>query len=102
MVLKLLQENGKMYGYEISQCVKELTEGKILIKDGSLYPALHKLLEDGIVDFEEQSIGKRVRKYYFLTAAGEKETATQMAELKDFMNTVERVVFGNSNLNMAL
>ena len=41
MVLKLLEENHKMYGYEISQKVKELTDGKILLKDGSLYPALH-------------------------------------------------------------
>ncbi len=97
MVLKLLSEHGKMYGYEISQKVKELTEGKILIKDGSLYPALHKLLADGIVDYEEQAIGKRIRKYYFLTAKGETETNSQMAELKDFMSTIQKVIFNEYN-----
>ncbi len=97
MVLKLLSEHGKMYGYEISQKVKELTEGKILIKDGSLYPALHKLLADGIVNYEEQAIGKRIRKYYFLTAKGETETNSQMAELKDFMSTIQKVIFNDFN-----
>ncbi|MEP0368110.1 MAG: helix-turn-helix transcriptional regulator [Cyclobacteriaceae bacterium] len=102
MILKLLKENGRMYGYEISQRVKELTDGKILLKDGSLYPALHKLLKDGIVNYEEQSIGKRVRKYYYLTTAGKKETAIQMADLKDFISTVESVIFKDSNLKMTI
>ncbi|WP_421877184.1 PadR family transcriptional regulator [Marinoscillum sp.] len=97
MVLKLLEENEKMYGYEISQRVKELTDGKILLKDGSLYPALHKLLNDGILGYEEQSIGKRVRKYYFLTKKGKKEKDTQMAELKDFLETIQKVIFNDLN-----
>lgn len=97
MVLKLLEEHDKMYGYEISQKVKELTDGKILLKDGSLYPALHKLLNDGILGYEEQSIGKRVRKYYFLTKKGKKEKDTQMAELRDFLQTIQKVIFNDLN-----
>ena len=38
IILNLLANNDKMYGYEISQRVKEQTDGKILLKDGSLYP----------------------------------------------------------------
>lgn len=102
MVLKLLEENGRMYGYEISQRVKELTDGKILLKDGSLYPALHKLLSDGIVDYEEQSIGKRVRKYYFLTKEGKKIKDVQIAELKDFLATIQKVIFTDLNKMPAL
>ena len=71
---KLLEENGKMYGYEICQKVKDISDGKILIKDGSLYPALHKLLKDGILTTEEVNIGKRVGKYYTLTPKGKGET----------------------------
>lgn len=97
MVLKLLEENDRMYGYEISQRVKELTDGKILLKDGSLYPALHKLLNDGILDYEEQNIGKRVRKYYFLTKAGEKKKDDLMAEMKDFVATIQKVIFNDFN-----
>lgn len=102
MVLRLLEEHGKMYGYEISQKVKELSEGKILLKDGSLYPALHKLLDDGILGFEEQNIGKRVRKYYFLTPEGHQEKEVQLAELKDFLETLQKVIFGNFTSRLAL
>ncbi|MFT5641885.1 MAG: PadR family transcriptional regulator PadR [Cyclobacteriaceae bacterium] len=49
-----------MYGYEPSQMVKEQTNVKIHLKDGSLYPALHKLTKNGIISFEEVSLGKRV------------------------------------------
>ena len=45
---------GRMYGYEISQRVKELSDGKILLKDGSLYPALQKMNKDGLVTYEEE------------------------------------------------
>jgi DNA-binding PadR family transcriptional regulator len=43
IVLKLLKDHGKMYGYEITQRVKELSVGRILLTEGALYPAPHKL-----------------------------------------------------------
>ena len=43
MILKLLKDNERMYGYEITQEIKQRTDGEITIKEGSLYPALHKL-----------------------------------------------------------
>lgn len=95
IVLQVLSEKGKMYGYELSQMVKEKTEGKIHLKDGSLYPALHKMTKDGILTFEEVSIGKRVRKYYKLTTKGEQEKNTLLAEMRDFIKTIEKVVFND-------
>ena len=93
IILKLLAEHREMYGYEMTQKVKDLTEGKILLKDGSLYPALHKLTNDGILSFREESIGRRVRKYYFLTPKGQKKKELLLEELKDFMATIQRVLF---------
>lgn len=93
IVLQVLSEKGKMYGYELSQMVKEATDGKIHLKDGSLYPALHKMTKDGILTFEEVSIGKRVRKYYKLTAKGEEQKQTLLDEMKDFIQTIEKVIF---------
>ena len=58
IILKLLADHGKMYGYEITQKVKALTDNKILIKEGSLYPALHKLLKDGLVEVETVNVGE--------------------------------------------
>jgi DNA-binding PadR family transcriptional regulator len=42
IILRLLHPDGKMYGYEICQKVKQLTDGSLLIREGSLYPALHR------------------------------------------------------------
>lgn len=43
IILKLLQDNGKMYGYEITQKVKDSSEQSIVLTEGALYPALHKM-----------------------------------------------------------
>lgn len=98
MILNLLSENGRMYGYEIFTKVKELSDGKILLKDGSLYPALQKMAKNGLVSFEEEYIGKRVRKYYSLTPVGEEKTVDLLAELKDFMLTLNKVMFPDISL----
>ena len=93
IILKLLSEQERMYGYEISMRVKELSEGKILLKDGSLYPALQKMTSDGLLSFKEELVGGRVRKYYYITQHGQKETKVYVQELKDFIATLNRIVF---------
>jgi len=96
IILKLLSENNRMYGYEISQIVKERTDEKVLLKDGSLYPALQKLTKDGLVTFEEEYHGKRVRKYYSLTPKGKIEKTARLKELKDFIATLNLLVFNET------
>ncbi|GAA0892231.1 PadR family transcriptional regulator [Fulvivirga kasyanovii] len=93
IILNLLAENGRMYGYEIFQRVKELSDEKILLKDGSLYPALQKLSKDGLLSYEEEYLGKRVRKYYYLTPKGKQEKVVYLEELKDFMMTLNKIIF---------
>jgi DNA-binding PadR family transcriptional regulator len=93
IILKLLAEHDKMYGYEICQKVKEMSDGKILIKDGSLYPTLHKLLSEGVLSTESVEIGKRIRKYYRLTPKGETAKETALKELQDFLATMQSIVF---------
>lgn len=93
IILKLLAENESMYGYEMSMRVKELSGGKIQIKDGSLYPALQKMTQDGLLSFREEIVSGRVRKYYFITRQGEKKQADALAELKDFIATLNKIVF---------
>lgn len=73
--------------------MKELSDEKILLKDGSLYPALQKMSKDGLLSFKEEYIGKRVRKYYFLTPKGEKQKVLYLKELEDFMATLNKIVF---------
>src|SRR5215468_294738 len=88
IVLKLLADNKKMYGYEITQRVKELTQDRIQITEGALYPTLHALEADKLVTTEVEYIGKRVRKYYSLSHAGKAKTKEKVSELAAFMNTM--------------
>lgn len=88
IVLKLLSETKQMYGYEITQKVKELTDSKIVITEGALYPMLHQLEAEGILTTETVNIGKRVRKYYTLTSSGEARAKEKIYEFADFINTM--------------
>lgn len=92
IILKLLEEQDKMYGYEITQKVKELTKGELKITEGALYPALHKMEAEGLLDVEIVNIGNRMRKYYKLTEQGTKETANKLAELEEFIKTMQKLV----------
>lgn len=88
IILRLLNEQNSMYGYEIAQKVKELSDGRIQIKEGSLYPALHKLEAEGLIEAEEVFIGKRVRRYYKLTKPGKKAAKASIDELVVFLRTI--------------
>ena len=93
--MKLLEENGRMYGYEITQKVKLITKGELNITEGALYPALHKLEADGLLDVEVEKVDNRLRKYYKLTESGEKETVNRLAELEEFIKNMQSLVTPN-------
>jgi PadR family transcriptional regulator PadR len=92
IILKLLEENGRMYGYEITQKVKALTQGELNITEGALYPALHKLEAEGWLDVEVEKVDNRLRKYYKLTESGQKETANRLTELEEFIRNMQTLV----------
>jgi PadR family transcriptional regulator, regulatory protein PadR len=99
IILGLLKDNGRMYGYEITQKVKELTKGKIEITEGALYPTLHKLEAEGIVKTEKEFIGKRVRKYYTLTKNGTSVVNERVSEVSDFLSTMSLLLKPNPGWN---
>ncbi len=92
IVMKLLEENGRMYGYEITQKVKEITQGELKITEGALYPALHKLEAEGVLEVEIENVDNRLRKYYKLTEKGTAETVNRLAELEDFIRNMQTLV----------
>lgn len=92
LILQLLEEKGRMYGYEIAQSLKEISEGKFQVKEGSLYPALHKLEADGHLNVEEEFIGKRVRRYYSLTKSGKQRGQLALNELRDFLTLMGQMI----------
>ena len=92
IVLKVLKDHGRMYGYEITQCVKDLSEGRILVTEGALYPTLHRLEAEGLLKTETVSIGKRVRKYYTLTTEGKAQSRARVAEFTEFIRSMSFVL----------
>ena len=98
IVLKLLSEECRMYGYEMTQKVKELTDSKIVITEGALYPLLHKLEADGLLTTEKVPMGKRVRKYYSLTEQGSSSASEKIAEFLDYMKTMKFILQGENGL----
>ena len=92
IILKLLASHGKMYGYEIAQKVKLLSKDRILLKEGSLYPSLHKLKDDGFVKTEKEMVDNRVRKYYSLTNKGKEATLEKVEELNQFIGFLHKII----------
>ena len=92
IVLKLLSEEGKMYGYEITRKVEEITKGKLHLTWGALYPTLHKLEADGHIISEEVHIGKRVRKYYTLTPSGIKIMKEKLDEFFEYVSMITNIL----------
>ncbi len=98
IVLKLLAENGRMYGYEITQKVSELSEGKIKLTYGALYPILHKLEKDGALSTESKIVNNRNRIYYKLTKKGNETAKEKIKELEEFIQTIKILI--NPNLGL--
>ena len=91
IILTLINEKGRMYGYEITQEVKTMTSGRIDISEGALYPILHKLEAKKVLETEKVFIGKRVRKYYKVTKEGKKMVETVTEEINDFIETLSLI-----------
>ncbi|MGB0403482.1 MAG: PadR family transcriptional regulator [Salibacteraceae bacterium] len=96
VIVSLLKDGGRMYGYEITQRVKDVSDDKILLTEGALYPMLHKLEAEGILETQTEKIGKRIRKYYKLTEGGVSTADNMVKEFLDFMETMKVIVEANS------
>ncbi len=89
IVLNLLSDCDRMYGYEITQQVTERTSGEINLTFGALYPVLHKLEQDGLLVTESEAVDGRMRKYYSLTTQGTETARTKTNDLERFMEAMK-------------
>ncbi|MFY7908878.1 MAG: PadR family transcriptional regulator [Emticicia sp.] len=92
IILKLLHDNGRMYGYEITQKVKEITHEDIQITEGALYPILHKLEAEEVLTAETEKVEGRVRKYYKITPKGNVIAVDRIAELRAFAENLNLIL----------
>ncbi len=100
MLILEVTGQGATYGYELAQTVGERSNGYFELKEGSLYPALHRLERQKLLrSFWRQSDGRR-RKYYELTQAGRTELAARKRSWLSFTAGVNGVL-GTSRVGLA-
>jgi PadR family transcriptional regulator, regulatory protein PadR len=88
LVLSILAD-GESYGYEILQKVRELSGGDIEWSDGMLYPVLHRLEREKLIESEWKNAATgRERKYYRLSAKGKKNLGTEREQWLKVHNTL--------------
>jgi PadR family transcriptional regulator, regulatory protein PadR len=93
LALKTLSRLGPMHGYGIAQYIQQTTEDVLQVEEGTLYPALQRMLVKGWVKAEWRTTeNKRRARYYTLTAAGRKHLAADVREFRRAMTAVERVI----------
>mgnify|MGYP003461866688 FL=1 len=94
LILKLLEKKD-MYGYEMISNLAKKSNHTFDLKAGTLYPLLHNLEKNGIVEsYEESTASERTRKYYHLTEKGKDVLKIKEKEWHEYSTAVNRVLNG--------
>lgn len=92
MILKTL-ERVPMHGYGIAQAIKRLSDEVLTVEEGSLYPALQRLLLQGWVKAEwKMTETNRRARFYTLTSAGRKQLGVELSEFEQMIAAIGRVL----------
>jgi len=93
LILKTLSRAGELHGYEIANAIQQLSQDVLQVEEGSLYPALQRLLVKGLVKAEwGTSENNRRARYYTLTPAGRKELGTEAENFDRVVAAIARVM----------
>ncbi len=87
LILQALS-TGPSHGYSIAQQIKSRSKGELDFKEGTLYPALHQLEQQGLLDAFNQEENGRTRRYYQLTASGHQALEKGLKEWRQFVRSV--------------
>jgi PadR family transcriptional regulator len=93
MVLKSLASQGAMHGYAISVHIDRISDSTMRLQEGSLYPALHRMMQAGWLKAEwGVTENARRARYYSITAAGRKQLAEEEKSWAQLTASVSRVL----------
>ena len=97
LILKLLEDRD-MYGYQMIEELFKRSDDTFSLKAGTLYPLLHNLEDQGMVNsYDENADSARTRKYYSITKKGKGLLADKKAEWKSYSSAVNQVLQGGGN-----
>ena len=99
LVILALLKREDMYGYQLVQETERQSGGRLTTQEGSLYPVLYKLLDQGFISDRKVQVGKRMtRVYYHLEPAGEEKLKDLIREYEEMTQGVFQIIKeGDSN-----
>ena len=93
LILKTLALHGELHGYEIANSIQRTSDEVLQVEEGSLYPALQRMLIKGWVTAEwGVTTGNRRARYYKLTTAGLKQLVVEVSQFERVMGAIARVI----------
>lgn len=93
LILKTLALQGKAHGYEIADSIQRMSDDVLQVEEGSLYPALQRMLIKGWVTAEwGATAGNRRARYYQLTAAGRRQLTVEVSQFERVIGAIHRVI----------
>ena len=93
LILRTLARSGEMHGYEIANSIERISNDVLQVEEGSLYPALQRMLIKGWVTAKwGTTAGNRRARYYQLTALGRKQLEAERSEFERVVSAITRVI----------
>jgi PadR family transcriptional regulator PadR len=93
LILKTLAVRSRLHGYEIAEYIQSCSDEVLQVEEGSLYPALQRMLIKGWVIAEwGVTAGNRRARYYTLTAAGRKQLGVEISQFERVMGAISRII----------
>jgi PadR family transcriptional regulator, regulatory protein PadR len=93
LILRTLARGGEMHGYEIASFIKKVSAEVLQVEEGSLYPALQRMLVKGWVTAQWGTTeGNRRARYYKLTPVGRKQLEAEVSQFERVMAAISRVI----------
>jgi transcriptional regulator len=93
LILKTLARSGELHGYEIANSIQRISNDVLQVEEGSLYPALQRMLMKGWVTARwGTTSGNRRARYYQLTPRGRRQSAVEIAQFERVTGAIARVI----------
>lgn len=93
LILRTLARHREMHGYEIANSIRQISDDVLQVEEGSLYPALQRMLLKGWVTAEwGVTSGNRRARYYRLTASGKNQLSAEVSQYERVAAAIARVI----------
>lgn len=93
LILRTLSRHGELHGFEIAKSIEQLSQSVLQVEEGSLYPALQRMLIKGWVTAQWGVTAENRRaRYYRLTAAGRKQLELELSQFDRVIGAIQRII----------